>query len=68
MTYYRRRHREMVYATSFAILMGVFVVGLLGLSLAAAGPVVLGTELNTNGLVEYLCLGRGCDSLQDMDF
>lgn len=28
-----------------------------------SGPVVLGSELNTNGRVEYLCLGAGCDRL-----
>lgn len=68
MTFYRRRHREMIYATGFAIFLLVFTVGLLGFSLLTAGPLVLGTELNTNGMVEYLCLGRGCDHLQDMDF
>lgn len=30
---------------------------------ASAGPLVLGSELNTNGLVEYLCLGTDCDRL-----
>lgn len=33
-----------------------------------APPLIVGTELNTNGLVEYLCLGNGCEDLQDMDW
>jgi len=44
-----------------------FLVSVLCLSIytaaASAGPIVLGTEMNTDGLVEYLCLGMGCDSL-----
>jgi hypothetical protein len=27
-------------------------------------PVVLGSELNGNGSVEYLCLGRDCEELR----
>lgn len=26
-------------------------------------PIILGSELNTNGRVEYLCLGAGCENL-----
>lgn len=31
-----------------------------------SGPVILGSEMNDNGMVEYLCLGNGCDTLTDM--
>lgn len=34
----------------------------------SSGPIVLGTELNTNGMVEYLCLGLGCDTSVITDF
>ena len=37
---------------SFVSIIGVFV---------SSGPIILGTEMNTNGLVEHLCLGRGCE-------
>ena len=30
---------------------------------SSSGPIVLGTELNTNGYIEYLCLGNGCNKL-----
>lgn len=52
----------------FAPLMFVlFIITVFSLSVftafASAGPLVLGSEMNTNGLVEYLCLGTGCDNL-----
>jgi hypothetical protein len=28
-----------------------------------SGPIVLGSEMNTNGMVEYLCLGTSCNDL-----
>jgi len=31
--------------------------------LVSVEPFVLGTELNTNGQIEYLCLGRACENL-----
>ena len=50
-----------------AALFGLFLLTILAVSLITAltttGPVVLGTEMNTNGMVEYLCLGRDCDNL-----
>lgn len=30
---------------------------------SSAPTIVLGTERNTNGFVEYLCLGRGCEGV-----
>lgn len=51
---------------------GLFLVVLLVLAITTAivnsGPIILGTEMNDNGLVEYLCLGNGCDALTDMDW
>ncbi len=36
--------------------------------LSLDSPTILGTELNANGTVEYLCIGRGCENLNNMDF
>lgn len=45
------------------------MLGLLVISSAMAfyqiPAVVLGTELNANGSLEYLCLGNGCETLPD---
>lgn len=49
----------------------VTLIGFLFLSVIlflSSGPIILGTEMNTNGLVEYLCLGSGCDDLHDMNW
>lgn len=50
-----------------ALVFGLMMFCVLGLSIltaiSSAGPLVLGTEKNTNGLVEYLCLGRDCETL-----
>jgi hypothetical protein len=60
------RRRDVRNAFFFcAGLCGVLVF-LLGLSFVSTGPIVLGTEMNTNGLVEYLCLGLGCETLTPM--
>jgi hypothetical protein len=53
-----------------AVIFAVCVLSLLLVSLAMAltsGPIVLGTEMNTNGMVEYLCLGSGCENLHPMN-
>lgn len=50
-------------ATLFAIFLLVLLATSLIAAFATAGPIVLGTEMNTNGLVEYMCLGRGCEDL-----
>ena len=43
-----------------AFLMALFIGGL-AVALLSSGPIVLGSEMNTNGKVEYLCLGTGCE-------
>lgn len=50
-----------------AMVFGVMVLllcmgGLVG-AFMSTGPLVLGTEMNTNGSVEYLCLGTDCERL-----
>lgn len=28
-----------------------------------SGPLILGTEMNSNGQVEYMCIGRSCEDI-----
>lgn len=62
---YRYHHR--LNKDQKALLFGLFLVSVFLLLIIAAfsssGPLVLGTEKNTNGMVEYLCLGRDCERL-----
>tara|TARA_B100001778_G_scaffold329540_1_gene330694 strand:+ start:4467 stop:4637 length:171 start_codon:yes stop_codon:yes gene_type:complete len=48
---------------SFGLFLALSVAGFAALTYMGSGPVILGSELNTNGKVEYLCLGSSCDSL-----
>lgn len=60
--YYRRPYRK---AVRFSLTM--LAVGCLSLLTAAlqTPAFILGSELNGDGSVEYLCLGGACDSLPD---
>lgn len=59
---------ELLKAIGFGIVLLVFFgCAVLG-AFWYSGPLVLGTEINTNGLVEYLCLGRGCEFGAPMDW
>lgn len=51
--------KAMLFAT---FLVAVFLVSVVT-ALMSTGPIVLGSEMNTNGFVEYLCLGRNCDNI-----
>lgn len=65
---YRYRDRETLYAGVFGLgLLTVFICAL-SLAVLSGGPFVLGTEMNANGTVEYLCLGLGCENFQAMDW
>lgn len=61
---YSSRHMSTEKKAAF---FGMFLLTVLFVSLITAyttAPVlVLGTERNTNGFVEYLCLGRGCEDV-----
>jgi FtsH-binding integral membrane protein len=65
---HRVSSRQDIKALLFFVGIVAFMLGSIFLAYASSGPIVLGTELNTNGMVEYLCLGNGCDHLQDMDW
>lgn len=69
-SYIPPRHRYFREETKAAF-FGVFMLSLITASVVMAmseGPIILGTEMNTNGMVEYLCLGDGCEHLQPMDW
>ena len=66
--YYRSSRHEELKAVLFASFLVIGTVGLLLTSFLTSGPIVLGTEMNTNGLVEYLCLGNGCENMTSMDW
>ncbi len=61
--YYRRRRAEEVKSILFAGMIALVVGVCLSISLTSADPFILGTEMNANGTVEYLCLGSGCESI-----
>ncbi len=68
---YAYRHinpREEIKALVFATLLLGGVLGFLAFSLLRSGPHILGTEMNANGMVEYLCLGNGCENFTRMDW
>lgn len=66
MPYVRYSSRRMTTEKKAAF-FGMFLLSVLFVSLitayTTAPTLVLGTERNTNGMVEYLCLGRGCEDV-----
>lgn len=58
------RQQEAKGAVLFFVILGIVFAMLLS---NASGPFVLGTELNSDGTVEYLCLGRGCEDYTPMN-
>lgn len=61
---YSSRHMSTEKKAAF---FGLFLVTFLALSLVtaftSAPTLVLGTERNTDGFIEYMCLGRSCENL-----
>ena len=49
--YYEHRRREEIQAILFGAFLVVLLVGCLAVSVASAKPLILGTELNSNGTV-----------------
>ena len=50
-------------ATIFGACMITMVCFSLFMAVLNSNPIVLGTEINTNGQMEYLCLGRTCEDV-----
>lgn len=66
--YLKRQRRQNIKITAFsACLLTIFAATLI-LAYTESGPIILGTEMNANGLVEYLCLGNGCEDFTRMDW
>lgn len=65
MPYVVRHHRRHFRTEQKAAIFGLFLLTVLFVSVitafSSAPTIVLGTERNTNGFVEYLCLGRDCE-------
>jgi len=61
----KNRAKEEVCAVLFSSFLFMFLGFAVLLAFQSSGPIVLGTELNTNGAVEYMCLGNGCENLRD---
>lgn len=59
-------YRQNLCAVMFSIFLFQVALGSIVLMMMSMDPVILGTEMNTNGMVEYLCLGNGCESYRDM--
>lgn len=60
--------QELTYAAFFSGFLLLGFLTCLAVAWMSAGPVVLGTEMNANGSVEYLCLGTACEDFRRMDF
>ena len=64
----KRHQKTYLQAIGFTFFLLTFFVGSLGTAYMSSGPIVLGTEMNSNGTVEYLCLGNGCHNVLAMDW
>lgn len=60
---YNSRKKTYCYATAYFMFLVLVVIFSTLLAASGSDPIVLGTEMNTNGMVEYLCLGKGCEDL-----
>lgn len=64
--YKNRAHTRIeVQAAIFSFFIMAFLCVTIVTAFASAGPIVLGTEMNTNGMVEYMCLGNGCEGMTE---
>ena len=68
MTSYAYRKRETIRASLFGAGLFACVVFSFIVAFNSMDSVILGTELNANGMVEYLCLGADCENLQNMNW
>lgn len=59
---------EVIKASLFFVALMITLFMAVVVVLSNSPPIIVGTEMNTNGLVEYLCLGNGCENLQAMDW
>jgi len=62
------RRKEAAYGLALTICLLVLTIGSMLVFSFDSGPMILGTEMNANGTVEYLCLGSGCENVTPMDW
>mgnify|MGYP006271459127 CR=1 FL=1 len=59
--------KEILYSTLFGwalIVFAAFLAVVILTETLSSGPVVLGTEREADGSIEYLCLGRSCADIE----
>lgn len=61
MTFFYRRRKVPFSAYIFAVMLASSLILFIAAAVISSGPIVLGTEMNGDGSLEYLCLGRGCE-------
>ena len=60
--------RQRIYAAVFCMFLGLIMLSSLVIAFSSSGPIILGTEMNTNGMVEYMCLGNGCENVSQFSW
>ena len=51
-------------AVCFSVFLVLIFIFTLVMVFATSGPLILGTEMNANGTVEYLCLSNDCEAIR----
>lgn len=62
--YHKRQTVKWHHIAFFSFLVLLLIASII-MAASQSGPIILGTEMNSNGHVEYLCLGNGCENLSD---
>jgi len=64
-----RCHRDQTLkAAAFTSFLLIWMIVSVTFAVSSIDRFVVATEMNTNGLVEYLCLGADCENLTAMDW
>ena len=62
-------HRDQTLkAAAFTGFLLIWMIVSVTFAVSSIDRFVVATEMNTNGLVEYLCLGADCENLTAMDW
>ena len=68
MNYVEMRRVEYIKAAIFSTLLLITAFALLCFAFSQNQKMILGSELNSDGTIEYLCLGTDCDHLAKLDW
>ena len=66
--YYKPSQREVMGGAFIVLLSALFILSVVIACFILGSPIILGSERNGNGSVEYLCLGAGCENYPRMDW